>query len=243
MLHIIGMTKEDLLALDPKTVDRQLSAEEIVYMARVFGAFWQYDYDAAEKGRTGMHAVLKSELHSDGFFVSKIMLEPINIRQIIANQLVLRFRTFMMSKPGQVGGVPKGATELGKEVARIFGVPVLEMEKMDGRITLTDPRPIEGGLIIEDFCTRGTGFTEAVLDIMSRQPRAKLLPFDLCILNRGGLEKISINGVGIFQVVAAVEHRINDWEPGKCPLCLTGSVPIKPKATDENWRLITTSQR
>jgi len=98
-------------------------------------------------------------------------------------------------------------------------------------------------LLDEDFCTKGTGFKEAVADILSRQPKTKILPLELVIINRGGLTAIAIEGVGEFQVVAVANHRVNDWPPPECPLCKMGSKPIKPKATDENWRLITTSQQ
>lgn len=243
MLKIVGMTKEELISLDPRSIDWLLSKEEIVYIAKTLDSFWEFDYQAAKAGRPGYHAELKSLRHSDGFFASKILLQYPNIRAIMANQLVLRFNQLEIPKPDWVAGIPDGATELGQEVAEIMGVKNAEMKKEEDHILLVSSiGPNKSLLAIEDFCTRGTGFKEAALDILSKQPQVKILPYELVIINRGGLEKIDVESVGSFRVVAAAEHRINDWDPSDCPLCPIGSSPIKPKATDENWHLITTSQ-
>ena len=244
MFRVIGMTKEELVALNPQSIDWQLSAEEIVYMAKTLGAYWKYNYGASRMGKVGLHAELKSLLHSDGFFVSAILLEPDNIRTIIANQLALRFNQLGIPKPDWVAGIPKGATKLCEDVAQIMSVKNAKMKKETERIELVSSiGPGESLLLVDDFCTRGTGFKEAVADIKSKQPQVKFLPLELVVLNRGGLKEIAIEGVGGFQVVAAVEHRVNDWKPEDCPLCKMGSKPIKSKAMDENWRLITTSQQ
>lgn len=246
MLKIIGMTKEELIALDPQKVDWPLSDEETFYIAKTLDAYWRYDYEAAQQGRPGLHAVLKSELHSDEFFVSAILLEHPNIRRLFANQLVMRVNRLGIPKPDWIAGIPKGATELGKDVAEIMGVKNTKMIKgEDGRIILESSiAPGETLLGIEDFSTRGTGFTEAVLDILSKQPEVKFLPYYGTILNRGGLKEIKVEGIAKpFQIVPVAVRRVKDWKPEECPLCKMGSSPIKPKATDENWRLITTSQQ
>ena len=251
MPEIIGMTKEELINLDPLGIDRGLSEEEIVYIAKTLDSYWEYDYQAADEGKVGMHAILKSERHSDGFFVSRIMLQYPDIRAIMADQLVLRFQAentlnqLMLPRPDWVAGIPDGATELGQDVAKALGVRTAEMKKEDGRIVLVSSiGPGEILLLIEDFCTRGTGFKEAVSDILFKQPKVKFLPYEFVIINRGGLREIKVEGFDLpFRIVAAAEHRVNDWEPAECPLCKMGSKPIKPKATEENWRLITTSQQ
>ncbi len=255
MLKIIGMTKDELLGLHPDSLTRPgsirlLTEEEVVYIAETVGAFWKYDYEAAKLGKVGLHAELKSLLHSDGFFFSKILLQYWNIRTIMADQQVMRFKQLRVSNPDWVAGIPDGATELGKEVAGLLGVKNAEMKKEDGRIALVSlVTPGETLLLVEDFCTRGTGFTEAVLDILSKQPAVKILPCELVILNRGGLSEIEIpaektsSSKIVAKVVPVVNYRVNDWKPEECPLCNMGSKPIKPKATDENWRLITTSQQ
>jgi len=243
MLKIIGMSKEELLNLAPNNIDWLLTEEEIVYIAKTLNSYWEYDYEAARQGRVGKHAELKSLRHSDGFFVSKILLEPQNIRTIIANQLVLRFNQLEIPKPDWIAGIPEGATKLGQDVANLMGVRNAEMKKEDSRIKMVSSIAAdETLLLVEDFCTRGTGFSEAILDIVSKQPRAKVIPYELVIINRGGLAQIEVSEVGTFKIVAVATHRVNDWDPAECPLCKAGSVAIKPKATEENWLDITTSQ-
>ena len=255
MLKIIGMAKDELLGLHPDSLKRPgsirlLTEEEVVYTAETLGAFWKYDYEAAKLGRVGMHAILKSELHSDGFFVSRILLQYPNIRIIMADQQVMRFKELGTPNPDWVAGIPDGATELGKEVAELLGVKSAEMKKDGGRIALVSYVVAgETLLLVEDFCTRGTGFTEAVLDILSKQSAVTIMPYELFIINRGGLSEIEIpaektgSSKIVAKIVPVVNYRVNDWETVDCPLCKIGSRPIKPKATDENWRLITTSQQ
>lgn len=243
MPEILGINKDKLLNIVPGDINRTLTTDEVVYIAKTLDSFWEYNYQAAKEGRTGKHALLKSGLHSDGFFVSKILLEPLNIRAIIANQLVLRFNQLEIPKPDWVVGIPEGATRLGQDVASLMNVKNAEMKKEDGHIVMISSiAPDETLILVEDFCTRGTGFIEAVFHIVSKQPRVKLLPYELVIINRGNLSEISAERIGTFKIVAVATHRINDWDSSECPLCKIGSIPIKPKATDESWRDITTSQ-
>ncbi|MDO8424668.1 MAG: hypothetical protein Q7S70_01885 [bacterium] len=253
MLKIIGMTRDQLLGIHPASLKRPgdgvrlLTELEVVYIAQTLGAFWRYDYVAAKIGRVGLHAELKSGLHSDGFFISRILLESPNIRLIIADQQALRFRQLALPHPDWVAGIPDGATDLGKDVADLFGANLALMKKEDGRISTVSQIPDgETLLLVEDFCTRGTGYIETVLDILAKQPKVRVLPYELVIINRGGLDSIKVsigNGAEfVAKVVPVVNYRVNDWKPEECPLCKMGSKAIKPKATDENWRLITTSQ-
>ncbi len=250
MFKIIGISPEALLKLAPDSIDWKLTKDEFVYIAKLLGAFWQYNYEAAKQGKAGLHALLKSLLHSDGFFYSKLLLGPANVREIMARQLVMLFNELGIAKPDRIVGIPDGATELGKEVADLLGVSYAEMKKEDGRITLESSIAAdETVLIIEDFCTRGTGLIEAVVDILSKQPKAKIVPFALYILNRGGLSEIEVPAEKtggekmVIKVVPVVDHKINDWELAMCPLCKDfGSEVIKPKATEENWLAINTSQ-
>lgn len=244
MPQILGMTKEDLISIKPKSINRLLLEEEIIYIAKTLESYWQYDYEAARQGRVGMHAELKSLRHSDGFFVSRILLQYPRIRLLIANQLVIRFNRFENPRLDWVAGIPDGATELGKDVAKLLGAKNAKIKKESGCIELVSL--IGAGetlLLVEDFCTRGTGFREAVLNILAKQPQARIFPCEMVIINRGGLREIVVEGVGSFCIIPAADYRVNDWDPNECPLCQMGSKPIKPKATDENWRLITTSQQ
>ena len=91
-----------------------------------------------------------------------------------------------------------------------------------------------------------------VRDILSKQPEADILPYELVIVNRGGLKEIEVEIPGkepktrSFKIVAAAEHRIKDWDPEKtCPVCNLGSGVIRPKDPDhpENWDILINSQK
>lgn len=245
MTSILQMGADDLLALRVEDVgSRMLTVEEIKHIATTLDAFWEYDYKAAEEGQVGMHAELKSLLHSDKFLVSKILLEPKNIMRIISRQMAMKLlQSIGANLPDYVAGIPNGATELGENVGDWICVPTAKMKKIDGKIIFSTEIP-DGAtlLLVEDFSTRGTAFKEAVLEVKEKNRLAKIAPYYPVIVNRGGLEVVSIAGMGDFRILPLVELRVQDWPPEDCPLCKIGSVAIKPKASDESWRLITTSQ-
>lgn len=244
MANILAMDRDQLAALDPAEVTRLLTPEEVEHMAKELGALWLYDYVALEAGKAGMHALLKSLLHSDGFFVSRILLAFENIRQIMARQIIMRLNEARVPTPDYLAGVPDGATLLGEATAQMMGVNLAEMTKVDGKITFTTA--LKGAhptlLLLEDFCTRGTGFREAVLAVKQHAPHIQIFRYNPVIINRGGLDTIAVDGWGTFKVLPVVSRRINDWPAESCPLCQKGSTVIKPKATDENWQLINASQ-
>ena len=242
---IIGLSKEELVnCLDPRCFTRKLAGEEIIYLAKAFDACWEYDYQAAVKGKIGRHAILKYGSHSDIFFNSKIFLSNDNIREIIARQLVSQYYSGLSAeRPDWVVGIPDGAAELGKDVARILKSRPAVMTKENGLMKLESRiGAYESVLMVEDLCTRGTGLKEAVREVLIKQPRALMLWHELAVVDRGGLGHVNISDVHEFTVVSLAQLRANDWPPDDCPLCHAGSKPIKPKVTDENWQLLIRSQ-
>ena len=242
-MSIQAMNVEQLLTLDPKSITRRLSGEEIVHIAKSLAAFWSYDYEAADNGRSGMHAILKSGRHSDGFFVSKILLSHENIAHLMAQQIIDVLMGHGACWADYVIGIPDGATILGAHMAEILRVKVLHMHKVEGKVVLVDP-VVEGAsvLFVEDVCTRGSAFTEAVIELHTKYPEALILPFYPVIINRGGLESINVANE-VYRVVPIADFRINDFEPEECPLCARGSLAIKPKLSEANWEAITNSQK
>ncbi len=245
MKSIIMMSKSELLALDK--LDVNLSKEDLLHIFNVFKGFWSYDRVAAEEGRVGLHAELKSKMCSDGFFYSKTVLQYNNLRRIIAKNLVRIYNDSGLQRPDYVAGIPKGATELGNDVAEILGAKNLNLIKdKQGRIVVMEKRnqasPNGTLLLVEDFTTTGTGFKETVCEIKGRYPAIDILPVELVILNRGAIEYILVKKYGSFNVLALVKHWINSWDP-PCELCKIGSKRIKPKVSDENWELLENSQK
>ena len=237
---------KDLLDLKPEDVVQPLTSDEVVHMAKIFGAFWVYDYVAAEQGRVGLHPLLKSKNHGDGFIVSAILLEPDNICQIIVNQMAMRLQPIFdkLGKSDWICGVPKGATELGKRLGIFFGIQIAEMKKDDKgeMVLLTSIGLGDSIVVVDDIFTKGTGWGEAAIKIINSQPLVNIFPYDTVILNRGKEKMFFVNGVGNIHVLSVVDYEINDWEADNCPLCVLGSTPIKPKETKENWENLISSQ-
>ncbi|GEM_PF-6508795 len=165
----------------------------------------------------------------------------------MAWQMINAFDRMASLRPNKICGIPDGATLLAKDIIKLMYLPEsaeVKMEKVGGKITLlSGVEPGDKVLMIEDFCTRGTGFIEAVTELHAKQPAAKILPLELVMLNRGSLEEIYVEDVGAFAVVPIVRYPIQEWEAAICPLCRDyGSVAIKPKESEASWRDITTSQ-
>ena len=245
---VLGLDRQELLELQPEQITWQFTPDEVFHIAKELGAFWSYNYESAKNGKPGLHAELKSKLHSDGFFASKILLASGNMLKIMADQMVMRLENVYGDKIysiDYIGGVPDGALALGQEVCNIIGAKLLVMEKRDKKIVLiTEIAPGETFLLIEDICTQGTGFKEAYECIIESQPKAIIIPYDPVIFNRGGLMHFDTFNGQTIMIVPIAQYRINDWDPEKsCKLCNLGSTAIKPKETDENWAAINNSQK
>ena len=250
------MGKEELIRIDPSQIERVLAADEILHIFKVLDGLLIYDCDKRREGKVGCHAELKSGRCSDGFLNSKKVLRYPNVCRLFAQQLALRFQILGTDWPDYATGIPDGATLLGLEFARALNIYSAKMVKEYGVIKLATPMPRGVSLLlVEDFCTKGTGFREAVLEIHKNSPGVKIFPWEMVIINRGELEVISVDPVGDFTIAALAIHRIQDWDQDECPLChpemdrglpkghkIPPSPRIKPKATSENWEKIITSQ-
>lgn len=244
MIDLLSLDAARIRALDPHEVTRRLNAEEVFHIARMLGAYWFYGYPAANAGRVGLHAELKSGLHSEGYFNSQVLLEPENILRLMAAQLIERFRSTRPTiPPTHVAGVPRGATRLAQAAASLLELPLVPLKKNENSgIELVGELPAQARVIVtEDFCTRGTGFAQAVRAIR-QSSGARVLPTYLAILNRGGMDHLALEGYGVYRVCSIAKHYIHDWRPESCPLCARGSKAIKPRGTPGNWEHLVHSQ-
>lgn len=242
------MGKEEVLGLHTLDIKDYsvLTPEAIIHLLQALDSLWMYDYEAAKSGRVGYHAELRSGKCSDGFLNFAAALQHYNIQQLLAMALARKFVSLGVPSPGFVAGIPNAATGLGIDFASALGIGLARLEKDDQKrirmlSSLDEGRSL---LLVEDVCTTGSGFSEAVREIAGRCPDGVILPFELVIFNRGGVKQLPIEGVGTFQVVSLAEQRFSDWEPDQCPLCAMGSKRIKPKPQDhpENWEILVNSQ-
>ncbi len=271
--HILSLTLQKMKKARPPRGG--LTSGEFSYVVQILDAIWVYNYEAAKSGKVGHHALLKSGEHSDVFVEASAVLKYQNLRAIIVSTLLNQSRQMLAIadkfpdfKPDFVAGVPRGATLLAEEVtkllgamAKIPGVRNLKMEKVDGRIVLTDELQADSKILfVEDALSKGTGVREAALEIKSKQPKARFLPYTLTFLNRTGVREIMVEGAGVFQIMSCLESplsyplpapigdfsppvQIHSWPADQCLLCALGSEPIKPKDPKENWDILKKSQK
>lgn len=226
-------------------IDRRMTTEEFWEIARELGAFWQYDDEAARQGRVGYHAELASGTHSNAFFDSKIFLAAEMAREIIARDMANLLMNNLPRMPDFIGGIPNGAKKLGVLVAKLCEVQLAEFEKdSTGEIALKTNIGSGSLLIVDDVCTHASVFRRVLDHVQETQPRARIVPVDPVVLNRGGLRAfLHGNDDREYRVLSLFTKHFPDWDSRSCPFCAIGSVAIKPKATPENWELITTAQK
>jgi len=238
---ILGASRNDLLNINPFLINELLTADELLYILKTLDGYWTYNYEAAKLGNVGLHARLKSLNHSDQFLYSKAALRHDVICQLMARQLKMLWNH---SKPDWIAGIPDGATTLGQMTGMLMGVKVANLVKENRVIKcLTKLRAGDTVLLVEDFCTKGTGLKEAVLDIKLKNPEVVFIRKELVLLNRGGLTHVSVPDMGDFEILSLIKHCINDWLPEECPMCRDfKSDVIEPKSKPENWDIIRHSQ-
>jgi len=243
-LNILEMNRAKLMTLPIWKVREPFSADEIFHIVDVFGASWSYDYEAAKRGKVGLHAKLKSGRHANRAFNSRVLFQAPNIRRIMACQIAMRLYGVLPQTPDYVAGIPNGATDLGKDLAWILSAKEAEMKKCNGKIHLVTNIGLSSILFVDDFFSVGTGLREAVLQTHQSQPEANIVNCAPSILNLGEKNLIVVEDVGIFPIFSVADGKVQSWEKSKCVLCNEfGSKPIKFKETDENWTLLTTSQK
>jgi len=244
---ILEMGTEELRNLNPKSIKTLLTKEELLHIVDVTDSFIMLP-DPSD-GYPKYHIKLKSGLCSNGFINLKLLLSEFpNLRRLFADQMIRKLISLFdggYRPPDWVAGIPEAATELGRDVASLLGVEYLELKKDNsGRIVLEDRDaklllPGEDILIVEDLCTRGTGVSEAIREILSRRSDVNILNNILYVFNRGSLRSISVNWIGEFRIIALADIKISEYNPGtECPYCSNGSVPIPPKKPLENWLLL-----
>ncbi len=239
MKEILQMNRTELLWAPPRRFKHLLSSAELLHVAATFKAMWQYNYEKVLRtGEVLDHVEIASGRHSDGLFFSRVLLEDAGLmRNMVADQMLMRLTKESVRKPDYIIGVPKSATPLAQMVAHRWDVKVADMVKENGRMVLkTDLPPRSIVLFMDDVCTRGTGITEAVLEVFRKHPNVIFVLVNPVILNRGGLKDVFVEGVGSFRVIPLLEERMSDWAPKDCPLCKIGSRAIKGKETPEIWR-------
>ncbi len=251
-INILAMDIDGLRDLNPDDVDWVLSEEEILHMVDMTDNYVSLP-PAPPLGTSGpvpkYHIKLKSLLCSNGFINFKVLLkEHPNLRKIYAKQITHKLEIMFKEgyeRPDWIVGIPEAATELGEDVANLLGIKYLRLKKENKQIILDEEqakllKPGDTVLMIEDICTKGTGVTETIRQILAIRNDVRILNYIMYIVSRGTLEEVVVDGIGSFRIVPLAMRKIDEYRPGPetCPYCANGSIPIKAKDTIEHWHLL-----
>ncbi len=197
------------------------------------------------------HAILRSKLHSDGFFNSRPIIDDEPLLREVASDLLDKLveQDLDIKLVDRVIGPATGATKLAEfvsdEIGRRRGWPCAwaSPKKADdgAGMVFDDPTrvPLTGEvtLLVEDIFTTG-GSVRKVVDavIQAQGPSHHILPFVGMIVNRSGRDQY-IDGDAVVALAALVKCQFATWEAGECPLCIIGSEAVEnPK---DNWEKLT----
>ncbi len=199
-------------------------------------ALWIHDGNPARP-----HAELTSGKHSDGFFNSRLVIPDDLLMRFAATDLVNRYIAHggSIELVHRVVGPQTGATKLAEFIAAeisgrrqspcYFASPEKQGDGNNRRMVFSDPfKRVSAGeivLLCEDVITTG-GSVERTIDACL-EVNAAVLPVVLVLVNRSGLTQES----GKY-ILALIDRPMPMWPPDDCPLCLHGSLALRPK---DNW--------
>jgi orotate phosphoribosyltransferase len=166
------------------------------------------------------HFRLTSGLHSDIYLQSALVLQHPEAAEALGRGLAEAFRA---EGARTVLAPAIGGILVAHEVARALGVRALFTEREEGVMTLRRGFALERDepcLVVEDVITTG-GSTREVVDCIERLG-GRVVGVGSLIDRSGGTATFSVKRVAMATITAST------FKPEECPLCLAGSVAIKP---------------
>lgn len=208
-------------------------------------ALWIYDRTHETTPRRP-HALLRSNLHSEGFFNSQLVIANEPMLRDAASDLIDLFVEAGgdLEQVAGVVGPQTGATKLaGYLCSEIIcrakkycftASPAKSGADGKGPMVFDDKEYalVSASTILpcEDVVTTAGSVMRALE--ASEKAGAKALPYILVLVNRSGLKEIHGR-----QIIALIEHHMPTYAPEDCPLCKAGSEAIHAKG--ENWARLT----
>jgi orotate phosphoribosyltransferase len=166
------------------------------------------------------HFLLTSGLHSNRYVQCALVLQHQEAATMLGAQLAGYFKDMAVDL---VVGPALGGVLVAQEVARALGVRALFTEREQGRMTLRrgfSIVPGERALVVEDVVTTG-GSTREVIDVVAAAG-GKVVGVGALIDRHTGSLDFNVP----FHALLRLE--IATYAPDSCPLCQSGSPPVKP---------------
>jgi orotate phosphoribosyltransferase len=167
------------------------------------------------------HFLLSSGLHSDTYLQSALVLQYPAHATALGAALAASFRDDRI----QVVIAPAiGGILVAHEVARALEVRALFAEREQGVMGLRRGFAVAHGercLVVEDVVTTGGSTREVVQAVTAHG--ARVVGVGALIDRSGGTVEFSVKRAALATVTAPA------WAAEACPLCRTGSRPVKPR--------------
>jgi orotate phosphoribosyltransferase len=166
------------------------------------------------------HFLLTSGLHSQKYLQCARVLQWPKQAELCANSLV---RQLVGIRPDVIVSPAIGGIVIGQEVARVMGCRAIFAERENGVLRLRrgfEIHPGEKALVIEDVVTTG-GSTMETIEVVRSQEGIVLGAASL-VDRSGGIVDLGVPYYSLWAI------SIPTYRPEECPLCLAGSLPVKP---------------
>lgn len=166
------------------------------------------------------HFLLSSGLHSERYLQSALVLQQPNIATRLCAELASHFRDLEIDV---VLAPALGGVFVSHETARALGVRALFAERVNGELTLRRGFSIKAGervLIVEDVITTGKSTKETI--VVAQKAGGVVVAVGSLVDRSGGKAELGVP----YKSLATLE--VPSYTAETCPLCKTGSVPVKP---------------
>jgi orotate phosphoribosyltransferase len=166
------------------------------------------------------HFLLSSGLHSEQYLQSALVLQQPDIAMQLCAALAEHFKD---SRIEVVIAPALGGVFVSHETARALGVRAIFAERVNGKLTLRRGFSITQGervLVVEDVITTGKS-TRETIDVM-KQAGGMVIAAASLVDRSGGTADVGV------PYKSLVTLNVPTYTPESCPLCKSGSVPVKP---------------
>jgi orotate phosphoribosyltransferase len=166
------------------------------------------------------HFLLSSGLHSEQYLQSALVLQQPDIATKLCAALAEHFKD---SRVEAVIAPALGGVFVSHETARALGVRALFAERVNGELTLRRGFTINPGervLVVEDVITTGKSTKETIKVV--QRAGGEVIGAASLIDRSGGEADIGV------PYKSLVTLSVPAYSPESCPLCKTGSAPVKP---------------
>jgi len=166
------------------------------------------------------HFLLSSGLHSDRYLQSALVLQQPDIATKLCAALADHFKD---QKIEVVIAPALGGVFVSHEMARALGVRSLFAERVNGELTLRRGFAINPGervLVVEDVITTGKS-TRETIEVVKKAGGSVVAAASL-VDRSGGKAELGVPYRSLVTLDVPV------YAAETCPLCRTGSAPVKP---------------